>query len=395
MIVNVNQYAPTKENHRFDPSDLDFKKGLTKTTSYVQDFDGVAAVNEIFADQPGFVKTTPDNRAEAEAHYKSSNGLDAVKRKGSKTHSHAQPDLVYMPDRPLVMEYTPNYLVHDETPLLIHKAFHHTAEHLKFIMIVREPVKRMISSWRFKMEKTPGGITTFKEAVVSGLAQAKCIEDCFDKYFLSGDRWRELVPEVLSRGDFLSSNISLSFMRSHCSIKVCRVKNDPNSHGYNGGNSVMAHVVKGMYMYELLAWLRVFRLEQFLIISLEEYVETPMGTMKKIIDFLGLQMFHEDPFGPKRADGMNLTYAYAASKMKMKDNPVHANIKASQQRMGRLGWDNEEELQEVLKIVLNQRPTDHGLDSQITPALTAQLKNAYKKGNKRLFKMLGWPDDYY
>lgn len=389
MIMNVNQYAETKENHRFDPSELDSKKTLKKTADYVQKFDAESAVKEIFHDQPGFVKKSVDNRAQADAHYKSSNGM-----KSSHT-SKTRPDLVYMPDRPLVMEYTPNYLVHDETPLLIHKAFRHTASHLKFILIVRDPVKRMISSWRFKMEKTPGGISTFKEAVKSGLAQAKCIEDCFDKYFQKGANWTTLKPEVLLH-NFTDNDVNRDYMHQHCSMKLCRVQNDPSKHGFNGGNSVMAHVVKGQYMYQLMSWLRVFDLHQFLIISLEEYMETPLGTMEKIIEFLGLQMYHNnDPKGPKRNDGMNMSYYAAAHKMKMKDDPVHEKLKNAQLRMKRTGWDNQEEVLEVMKIILNQRPLDHSLDKQITETLTAQLKDIYKGSNQRLFKLLGWPDNYY
>lgn len=400
MIVNVNQYADSKENHRFDPSALDAKTTIASTAHYLQKFDAEAAVNQIFHEQPGFVKNSRDAVKTDKRSYNSRNGLEDMKSKVSRTYNHVKPDLVYMPDRPLLMEYTPNYLVHDETPLLIHKAFRHTAAHLKFLMIVREPVKRMISSWRFKMEKTPGGILSFKSAVKSGLMQAKCIEDCFDRYFKTGSGWRELKDGALQHGgpsrNFTDGDVTTAFLHEHCSMKMCRLQNDKSRHGYNGANSVMAHVVKGQYMYELLNWLRVFDLSQFLVITLEEFMESPVGTMEKIISFLGLRMYHDGPNGPKRNDGMNLTYPDAARKMTMKGkNKLHEQLKNAQQKLGRRGWDNEEELKENLKIILNQRPTDHSLDSQITDDLVSYLKKSYHDCNMRLFKLLGWPGDYY
>ena len=42
--------------------------------------------------------------------------------------------------------------------------------------------------------------------------------------------------------------------------------------------------------YELLNWLKVFDLRQFLVITLEEFIQDPKGTLRKILEFLGLYM---------------------------------------------------------------------------------------------------------
>ncbi len=404
MIMNVNQYAESKESHRFDPSVLDEFYSPSISLRFVQQFWAGRAAEEIFADQPGFVRQ-PSDRIEA----------------GGRR--------VVSAERPLLMEYTPNYLVHDETPMLIHKTFPRTAHLLKFIVIVREPVKRMVSSWRFKTVKTDGGITSFKAAVESGLRQLECADACYSQYFYhpnslgkgrdrrkdneNGKKHRlrsSFVQRLGADGrptNFSLANLTEAYMREHCSMKVCRGQKDNSKNGFNGAHATMAHVAKGLYAYELVNWLKVFDLHQFLVISLEEFIESPARTLRKMLNFLQLRMFHnddpdttarpsdEDDKYERELKAMNKSYAEMARIFAQKQSPNHVKLKTMQQRHRRVGWDNETQLAEVLKVVLNQRPTNHSLDPQITPELLGRLKEAYRRPNKRLFEMLGWPADYY
>lgn len=51
--------------------------------------------------------------------------------------------------RPVLIEYTPNYFLIDHIPKLLAEGFKKLYP-LKFIVSLREPVNRTLSSWRFK-----------------------------------------------------------------------------------------------------------------------------------------------------------------------------------------------------------------------------------------------------
>merc|ERR1719453_1351198 len=55
-------------------------------------------------------------------------------------------------NRPYVMDYTPNYFVMDNVPKFINESFAHSMK-LKFLVCLRNPTNRAISSWVAKKVK--------------------------------------------------------------------------------------------------------------------------------------------------------------------------------------------------------------------------------------------------
>lgn len=281
MIVNANGVNHGLEGHRFDPAALDSLKGVGTSGSFIRKFDIAQRREDIFEDQPGFLR---------------------------QQQLQLQQQLQH---RPLVMDYTPNYLMVDEAPALIAKTFPEGVTKLKFLVMVREPVARMISSWRFKTwqmhHKHIQSTMSFKEAVDSGVEQIKCVEQCLRSLYNdtnpsclkigSGARSAEAGIDVfhpITRQRNWRNHLTDKYHHMRCSLRHCRHIKDHSREGWVGGASFMAHAAKSLYAYQLLNWFSVFDRRQFLIISLEEFTEAPEATLRKITGFLGLHMYHRE-----------------------------------------------------------------------------------------------------
>lgn len=78
--------------------------------------------------------------------------------------------------RPVLIEYSPNYFVLDHVPELLRSQFH---QKMKFIVSLRDPISRTISSWKFKAKE---GLKNhnikddpFNVSVDQGISQSECI----------------------------------------------------------------------------------------------------------------------------------------------------------------------------------------------------------------------------
>lgn len=241
-----------------------------------------------------------------------------------------QPGIKDLKDRHLVMEYTPNYLLIDDIPRKIKQAFPLYYKKLKFIVLLRDPVARAISSYKSKTDKHPE-LPDFADCKVSGFKQAQCIFDCYDE------------------GYFNKTN------NDDCNLEYCRTKFDKTKGGYCGGKSTLAHIVKSLYYYELLNWFNVFDRSQFLIVTIEQYTTNPLWVYEKIINFVGLPLF--DPKGVK-------------------------------------GFKTREDVISLLRLRKNITPPNDKLDKQFTEATKSELTNFYRPHNKRLVELLGWNPGY-
>ena len=97
----------------------------------------------------------------------------------------------------------------------------------------------------------------------------------------------------------MNKNISMTHVTDNCSIQTCREKYcsklDSTEKRKNCKNEpiLLAHVVKSMYYYQLRKWFQHFKRDQFFIFSLEEYVNDSIGTIERLLDFLGLPLYDE------------------------------------------------------------------------------------------------------
>ena len=100
--------------------------------------------------------------------------------------------------RPVFIDYTPNYFVLDHVPKLIAEGFKYGYKKdrytMRFIVSLREPVSRTLSSWRFKalehfqmqerkMIRTgkPADLLLLNDSVHWGEMRAQCLWNCYHK----------------------------------------------------------------------------------------------------------------------------------------------------------------------------------------------------------------------
>jgi hypothetical protein len=77
-------------------------------------------------------------------------------------------------------------------------------------------------------------------------------------------------------------------------MRRCRRKYDTT--GFDGGAfGMIAHLVKSMYAYQIMTWFHYFPRNHFHFVTLEQYIERPLATYERALDFLGLPLY--DPAG--------------------------------------------------------------------------------------------------
>lgn len=421
LIVNINQYDPdTKEGHWFDSRAVE-TMDTNRTIWYLNRFDGRRIIRDVVLKQPGFSDIFEDPNKEID---------------GFATDKESSIPSKLLDTRPLVMDYTPNYFMNDETPLLIQRTFPKTYKKLKFILCIRNPTKRTLSSWRSKKDKHGEMVPSLRSVVDLGIAQSHCIEECFAKYFSLKDPSTMKFSHKMrlnlggNRGgpgheEFKKTEEEEFDFSNRCAMKLCRREHDTSQMGQSGAIGTMAHVAKSLYVYQLINWLNVYDFEQFCIVTLEDYVARPLATLQKILDFLGLPMLHnataeamipheffadanilgesflEDRFkalaSTGSSDGFSVREKLKALKnevrfannMAKKRHDKHKDLKEAQHAEQKQGWDSIEQLIVILRKVKNKTKPNPSLDSQIIDSIVNELKLNFLLSVQRLEKILG------
>ena len=243
--------------------------------------------------------------------------------------------------RPVLIEYSPNYFVLDHVPEVLRSEFKYK---LKFVVSLRDPISRAISSWKFKASEglrlgearrkkheTDWPDDFFNVTMKLGMDQAKCVSDCYEKT-------KDMTK---------------------CSITMCRAMNDKRGDGRNGKYSYYAHVVKSLYAYQFLMWFAYFPKSNFFVFTIEQYRKNPIGVTEALLNFFGLPLY--DPTAKQ-------------------------------------GFKDKATLIEVLSVIMNETPTALVLDQQVGDKATNcmdKLREFFKKEDKKLKDVLGWESGYY
>ena len=187
----------------------------------------------------------------------------------------SQDGLETLENRPIFIEYTPNYLVLDHIPKLISQGFKHAEDAKlrytpKFIISLRDPVSRTLSSWRFKaleyfqmqerrMMRTgkPIELLLLNDSIHWGEMRTKCISDCYKKKnSMIGCNINKCRKEY----DKDSQETVLHYQKGEISMMCCKT-------------SYYAHIVKSLYAYQIAKWLTFFDKSNFFIYTLEDFAK--------------------------------------------------------------------------------------------------------------------------
>lgn len=239
----------------------------------------------------------------------------------------------------LQLHYTPNYIYHPSTPFHVLDIYPN-AKSIKYIVVVREPVKRAISGWKYHQALT-GDLRSFSRVVDDGVAQRRALEKCYAEALQRKGEPAVKFVEDLAVND-LRQTMNSCFWGRH----------DTHDRTINTGVPVAllhAHVDKGVYADQLRRWFRILGRENFLVFSLEEWSADNEGMYAKVAAFSG----------------------YA---------PI-----------GRHGFKNQAELHEVLQQRYNEGGGSafHREPPEPDVQVKRRLAEFYEPYNEQLFELVG------
>ncbi|CAM9898341.1 unnamed protein product [Ascophyllum nodosum] len=228
----------------------------------------------------------------------------------------------------VVIDYTPHYLAVAETPHRISDMYGKNSG-LKFIVTLREPAGRAISSWEFKNEFNPKkGRQEEKRSLL------------------------KTVGDGIKRGSKLLACVDLAknkrITNRERDLQQC------NPRRFLEMPLFVSHVGKSMYPVQLERWFNLFGRENFKVVFTDDMAVDPVGVLEDVLEFLELDLTDEDESKglPTREHWKKITgMAYNKTKSKKKDE----------------------------------------LAEQVTDELKQDLRNFFEPQNRELEKLLGYP----
>ncbi|CAM9653464.1 unnamed protein product [Laminaria digitata] len=168
---------------------------------------------------------------------------------------------------------------------------------LKFIVTLREPASRAISSWEFKNEFNPKKgrqeeSRTLVKTVRDGQKRASKLGVCIDLAKEKGISPRERDLHLCNPRKFLEMPLFVS------------------------------HVGKSMFALQLERWFDIFGRENFKVVFTDDMAVNPVEVLEDVLNFLGLDLTSEDESKglPDMTRWRKITgMAYNKTKSKKKD----------------------------------------------------------------------------
>ena len=223
------------------------------------------------------------------------------------------------------MHYTPHYIYDPEVPLRI-KEFYPHANELKFIVMLRDPIDRAISSYWFKNShlftshninsiNISGNSNSFDKNAIRELKSRKKYVQCCTSYHqqqLKQKKDEEDQYEQQQRYLSRSMNVTLhtdkgssrdrdsnsnsremtslmlnEAIESEASCLRCRDLLWPTNPG-------LRHIDKGRYLDQLRRWFHLFPKKNFYLLTLEKFQSNPTVELHKLFLWLDIPFLEDD-----------------------------------------------------------------------------------------------------
>lgn len=191
-----------------------------------------------------------------------------------------------------MIHYTPHYLYAPTVPFEM-REFYPNPDTLKFIIMLREPVSRAISSYWFKNShlfddkaKDRGSVEKFTKEVYQMMVERQRYDHCRNQH-------RGLDEMTILRqcfGPMRDSNLG------------------------------KRHIDKGIFYDQLERWFSLYPRENFLIVTLEDFSKDPLTEFEKVCKFLGVDMVGRNAFNSTEAVQKILAKSYLGSPNKRKES---------------------------------------------------------------------------
>jgi hypothetical protein len=207
-----------------------------------------------------------------------------------------------------VIHYTPHYLYAPSVPFEM-KKFYAKPEQLKFIVMLRDPIERALSSYWFQnshlfQDQDRGSVEEFQELAKLEMSHRFKFEACmrsqrgfilrnntsfYDKNLrkglhldTSGNKFKEVTVNQIILKRRLSEEIT-SFVSSETHFKALRHCFGPLFRSKKLGSR---HIEKGIYYDQIQRWQENFPSHNFHFISLHRFEKDPVLEYSKLIDFI-------------------------------------------------------------------------------------------------------------
>ena len=172
----------------------------------------------------------------------------------------------YSTPEQITLEKTPKYFVHPLSPRAIRK---HLGPNVKFILILRDPIKRAVSDFvhvvTSKALQKPQALPLESSLTEEQKAVMQYVKKLSNRFTLPAKEGDTFEESVLYPNGSVNTRTSI--------------------------------VDTGIYVKHLKKWLEVFPSEQFLVLDGEEFVYNPLPTLQRVEEFLSLQKyFSHDTF---------------------------------------------------------------------------------------------------
>lgn len=173
-----------------------------------------------------------------------------------------------------VIHYTPHYLYAPSVPYDVRNFYSYHSE-LKFLVMLRNPVDRALSSYWFKNSKEfdrrhldKGSIKNFLDNFKKEKSRRAAFEDCLH----SRCCYKEFCNESLGNHD-RQTNLNI--------LKKCFGRD------FYSPKLGLRHIDKGIYADQISRWLQNFHLSQFHFLVYENWVKDPLKHYHEVLQFLG------------------------------------------------------------------------------------------------------------
>uniref|UniRef100_A0A7S4KR35 Sulfotransferase domain-containing protein n=1 Tax=Guillardia theta TaxID=55529 RepID=A0A7S4KR35_GUITH len=179
----------------------------------------------------------------------------------------------------MLAHYTPHYIYHPMTPYNLERLF--GSEHnIRFLVMLREPVARAVSSYYFKV-KTERESRTLAEAISAGIQyhtnmRHKIVSECGLDHDAEVVCLEDAEP-ALGREEMVQKLKEIYIDKT---LPDCPPLHDPNL--FND------HVGKGVYHEQLRRWMHIFPKERFYVCTLEEFSQDPVGKLSEMLSHIGM-----------------------------------------------------------------------------------------------------------
>ena len=260
-------------------------------------------------------------------------------------------------NKTLAMEYTPHYLFEPLVPeriCLAYKLLYGSCSSelqvaARFVIMIREPVARTVSSWEYKRIKG-GERESFENIVVDGENQSTAMLKCWRRHKASATINVEQALRACPTWRLLT----------------------PSPHRFHERIS-RSHVGKGMYFYQLAHWWTILPRENFLVVQCEKYYTDPATYFTKILTFAGVEALGRTGF----KDTNDLTTAASVHLNSMHRENLRSEVTPPlKERLSMLFQPHNQRLDKLLGV------TTGYYDNSILDAKKMKKKKEEKEGQE-------------